>query len=214
MPIRRLADISRMIPRWAAALTALWAGLAATFAMAGSPGDDGPRSAQSAANTGPTSGVAEHDICAQAGLNSPGMAGARCILVLIDHLRVVQLPAGVEAMLVGAPEVADVTLVSPTTAAFSARSVGVTNAIFLDAEGRQIEHYQVVVREPELRRVVLRRGPERAEHYQCAPRCARTLAQSDSEEAFNSLNQRIQNDSALSDTAAAAGDDGEASLSQ
>ncbi|MBX2856081.1 MAG: pilus assembly protein N-terminal domain-containing protein [Rhodobacteraceae bacterium] len=210
MPLRRPA--ARTLPRLAATFTTVGVCAIATTALAGSPGDDSPRSAVAGANSAPTAFANETEICAQAGLMSPGLVGARCIVLLLDHLRVVQLPTGVEAMLVGAPEVADVNLVSATTAAFSARSVGVTNAVFLDAEGRQVAHYQVVVREPELRRVVLRRGPDKAEHYQCAPRCERTLAQSDTTEAFDSLNQRIQSDNALTGAAVTASDNGQTSV--
>ena len=210
MPTRRAA--SRTLPLLAALLTAAGAMISAPAALAGSPGDEGPRSAIGHASSAPDAALSEQDICAQASQNAPGLQGARCILVLLDHLRVVKLPAGVDAMLVGAPEVADVNLVNATTAAFSARSVGVTNAIFLDSDGRQVAHYQVVVREPELRRVVLRRGPDKAEHYQCAPRCERTLAQSDTTEAYDSLNQRIQSDNALTGAAITASDTGQSNI--
>ena len=136
---------------------------ASPFAHAGSPGAEAP-----------TATAAERALCAGHGDK------IKCLVVLVDHLQRVELPAGVTTMLIGNPAIADVSVVSNTQAVVSARSVGSTNMLFLDESGDEVGHYVLIVREQELKRVTLRRGPGQTAMYQCAPRCERTLNQNDS----------------------------------
>ena len=136
------------------------------------------------------------DACAQ------GAEDARCISVLVDHLRRVGLPEPVRTVLIGNPAIAEVTMISETQAVVSARTIGSTNLIFLNDDGEAIGDFQVLVREGEQRRVVLRRGPTSTELYQCAPRCERTLTQLDSPEAHQAVTEQITRETSVNQNAA------------
>lgn len=120
-----------------------------------------------------------------------------CLVVMIDHLRRIELTDDAKTVLIGNPAVADVNMVSKSHAILAARTVGATNLIFLDDEGKTIGDFEVVVRETEQRRVVLRRGPGAVELYQCAPRCERTLTQLDSDKAHSLLSAQIDRENRL-----------------
>ncbi|MEL6980313.1 MAG: pilus assembly protein N-terminal domain-containing protein [Pseudomonadota bacterium] len=133
----------------------------------------------------------------------------RSLLVIIDHLERVSFAAPVETVLVGNPAIADVTMISSREGVVSARAVGSTNIFFLDRAGRALGDFEVIVREGETRRMVLRRGPGRTELYQCAPRCERTLSQLDSEEAHQELSNVVTTENRMTlDSAAAVGAEG------
>lgn len=104
--------------------------------------------------------------------------GEKCLVILNDHMRRVRLPVPAGTILVGNPAIADVTVLGNDTMFVSARTIGSTNIIALDKSGNEIVTYEVFVREPRTKRVVLRNGGDR-ENYQCAPNCERALAQSD-----------------------------------
>ena len=110
------------------------------------------------------------------------LEGARCLVILGDHMRRVRLDRPASTILVGNPAVADVTVLGKDTMFVSARSVGSTNVIVLDSDNNEIATYEVFVREPETKRVTLRQGMTR-ENFLCAPNCERALSQNDSAEA-------------------------------
>ncbi len=156
-----------------------------------------------AALIGPTAGgLAEP---AKARAKEPcarGEDSAHCVVVLIDHLRRLSFRDEVRTVLVGNPAIADVTMISATEAVISAKSVGTTNMVFLNASGNAISDFEVLVKEPDSQRVVLRRGPSEVRFYQCAPRCERTLTQNDSPQPHSDLLGKIRNENALSAEAA------------
>lgn len=127
----------------------------------------------------------------EAGACARGVDAERCVVVLIDHLRRLGFRDEVQTVLIGNPAIADVTMISTTEAVVTARTVGTTNMIFLNAGGLAIADFEVLVREGESQRVVLRRGPTETAIYQCAPRCERTLTQLDSEESHSGLASTI-----------------------
>ncbi|MEO1293633.1 MAG: pilus assembly protein N-terminal domain-containing protein, partial [Pseudomonadota bacterium] len=131
-------------------------------------------------------------------------ADAECMEVLIDHLHLLELRQATSTVLVGNPGIADVTMIATSQAVITARTVGATNILFLDDLGRPIGNYQLFVREPEARRVVLHRGPAQTYNYQCAPNCQRTLSQTDEEGSHGALTKQIQNELDLSVNATAA----------
>ncbi len=104
--------------------------------------------------------------------------GATCLVILHDHMRRVRLEREAGTILVGNPAIADVTVLGKDTIFVSARSIGATNIIVLDENHDEIRTFEVFVREPTTKRVVLRNAGL-AENYQCAPNCLRALAQSD-----------------------------------
>ena len=126
--------------------------------------------------------------------------GATCLVILNDHMRRVRLERPAGTILVGNPTIADVTVLGKDTIFVSARSIGATNIIVLDENNNEIRTFEVFVREPKTKRVVLRNGGN-AENYQCAPDCLRALTQSDSPAAHSTAAGVIQTDIALDQTA-------------
>lgn len=126
--------------------------------------------------------------------------GATCLVILNDHMRRVRLERPAGTILVGNPAIADVTVLGMDTIFVSARSIGATNIIVLDENNNEIRTFEVFVREPTTKRVVLRNGGA-AENYQCAPNCLRALTQSDAPAPHAAKVQVIQADIALDQTA-------------
>ena len=126
--------------------------------------------------------------------------GATCLVILNDHMRRVRLERDAGTILVGNPTIADVTVLGKDTIFVSARSIGATNIIVLDENNDEIRTFEVFVREPTTKRVVLRNAGL-AENYQCAPNCLRALTQSDSPASHSSTVGVIQADIGLDQTA-------------
>lgn len=126
--------------------------------------------------------------------------GATCLVILNDHMRRVRLERPAGTILVGNPAIADVTVLGMDTIFVSARSIGSTNIIVLDDNHNEIRTFEVFVREPTTKRVVLRNGGA-SENYQCAPNCLRALSQSDSAVPHSAKVGVIQADISLDQTA-------------
>ena len=107
------------------------------------------------------------------------ITGEKCLVILSDHMRRVRLDGPAGTILVGNPLIADVTVLGNDTIFVSARSIGSTNIIVLDKAGNEMVTYEVFVREPRTKRVVLNNAGI-TQNYQCAPNCERALTQSDS----------------------------------
>ncbi len=126
--------------------------------------------------------------------------GEKCLVILSDHMRRVRLDAPAGTILVGNPLIADVTVLGNDTMFVSARSIGSTNIIVLDKSGNELATYEVFVREPRIKRVVLNNAGV-VENYQCAPHCERALTQSDSPAPYNTRAGIISTDLGLDRTA-------------
>jgi hypothetical protein len=126
--------------------------------------------------------------------------GATCLVILNDHMRRVRLERDAGTILVGNPTIADVTVLGKDTIFVSARSIGATNIIVLDEDNNEIRTFEVFVREPTTKRVVLRNAGL-PENYQCAPNCLRALTQSDSPASHSTTAGVIQTDIGLDQTA-------------
>lgn len=122
--------------------------------------------------------------------------GEKCLVILNDHMRRVRLDRDAGTILVGNPTIADVTVLGNDTMFVSARSIGSTNIIALDKAGNEIATYEVFVREPRTKRVVLRNAGI-AENYQCAPHCERALTQSDSLDPYKARRGIVASDISL-----------------
>ena len=126
--------------------------------------------------------------------------GATCLVILNDHMRRVRLERDAGTILVGNPTIADVTVLGKDTIFVSARSIGATNIIVLDEDNNEIRTFEVFVREPTTKRVILRNAGL-AENYQCAPNCLRALTQSDSPVSHSATAGVIQTDISIDQTA-------------
>ena len=128
------------------------------------------------------------------------ITGEKCLVILSDHMRRVRLERPAGTILVGNPLIADVTVLGNDTIFVSARSIGSTNIIVLDKQGNEMVTYEVFVREPRTKRVVLNNGGA-IENYQCAPNCERALTQSDSTVPYRERANVISTDLGLDTTA-------------
>jgi len=124
------------------------------------------------------------------------ITGEKCLVILSDHMRRVRLDRPAGTILVGNPLIADVTVLGNDTIFVSARSIGSTNIIVLDKSGNEMVTYEVFVREPRIKRVVLNNAGI-TQNYQCAPNCERALTQSDSAEPYQTRAGIISTDLGL-----------------
>lgn len=126
--------------------------------------------------------------------------GEHCLVILLDHMRRLRLDREAGTILVGNPLIADVTVLGKDTVFVSARSIGSTNLIALDKNGNEIGSYEIFVREPRTKRVVLR-NLDTVETYQCAPHCLRARAQSDSADSYGAVQGVVSSDISLNQMA-------------
>lgn len=94
-------------------------------------------------------------------LAAPAAAAAqsRPLSVEVDHTTRLSLRGDASSVIVGNPEIADVTVVDARTLFVSGRAYGVTEVVVLDAYGRTLFQGEVVVSEPSVGHVRVWRGP-------------------------------------------------------
>lgn len=108
--------------------------------------------------------------------------------VELNKTEVVYLPSNAGAVVVGNPEIADVSVHSANTIFVVGRGYGETNLVILDAEGRKIMDADIqVVNNLPAHGVRIYNGKER-ETYSCAPYCQPAPVLGDSR-AFVASNQ-------------------------
>ena len=101
-------------------------------------------------------------------LSAPALA--RDHAVPADQTTLVRLPSDAEAVVVGNPSIADVTLYDARTVFVTGKLFGRTNLIALDAEGRVIHAADVAVGRPARGALTVHRGVEKYS-YACADAC-------------------------------------------
>lgn len=99
-----------------------------------------------------------------------GTAAANDLTVTKDQSKVVQLASPASTIVVGNPEIADITMQDGDTAFVTGKAFGTTNVIAMDSNGRQIASFRVSVTGTGDRTVTLMRGGQRVT-LSCAPRC-------------------------------------------
>lgn len=99
-----------------------------------------------------------------------GAATANDLTVAKDQSKVVQFASPASTIVVGNPEIADVTMQDGDTAFVTGKGFGTTNIIAMDSNGRQIASFRVAVTGAGDRTVTLMRGGQRVT-LSCAPRC-------------------------------------------
>ena len=97
-------------------------------------------------------------------------ARADSVVVMIDHAKVVRLPAKAQTVIVGNPAIADVSVQKNGVMIVTGKSFGVTNLIALDANGTLLAESFVRVRAASDSILTVQRGLER-ESYSCTPEC-------------------------------------------
>lgn len=115
-------------------------------------------------------------LAAAAVLAAPGAVAAqsRPLAVDIDQSARVQLRAPAGSVIVGNPQIADVTVVDASTLFITGRGYGVTEVIAVDALGRTVFQSQVVVTAGDSGRVRVWRGAQATE-MACASSCSPSI---------------------------------------
>ncbi|WP_099866129.1 pilus assembly protein N-terminal domain-containing protein [Pararhizobium haloflavum] len=67
------------------------------------------------------------------------------IRVMMDHARILKLDRSVSKVIIGNPEIADVTVSDPQTIVLTGRSFGATNLVIIDGAGNALVDERVVV---------------------------------------------------------------------
>lgn len=96
---------------------------------------------------------------------------AQPLSVELDHTARLQLRGAAGSVIVGNPDVADVTVVDDRTLFVSGRGYGVTEIVVLDALGRTLYQNNVVVTRPQTGQVRVWRGSAVTD-MACAASCA------------------------------------------
>jgi Flp pilus assembly secretin CpaC len=105
------------------------------------------------------------------GTASPALAQSRGLSVEVDHIARLNLTGSASSVIVGNPQIADVTVVDAQTLYVSGRAAGVTEIAVLDGLGRTIYQGQVVVSAPSSGQVRVWRGSS-VTHMACGATCS------------------------------------------
>jgi len=97
-------------------------------------------------------------------------AAAEPLTIAIDHSSRLNVQGAAASVVVGNPQVADVTVVDSHTVFVSGRGYGETDVVVLDGAGRTIYAGEIMVGTPGGGRVSVYRGSERTD-MACAPGC-------------------------------------------
>lgn len=100
---------------------------------------------------------------------------AEDLSVAKDQSKVIKLTGAASTVVVGNPAIADVTMQDANTAFITGKGFGTTNVIAMDADGRQIASFRIVVTSSSDRSVTLIKGQQQIT-LSCAPRCEQTAA--------------------------------------
>ncbi|PZN99156.1 MAG: pilus assembly protein [Hyphomicrobiales bacterium] len=92
------------------------------------------------------------------------------VIVMVDHAKVIRLPAKAQTVIIGNPAIADVAVQRNGVMVVTGKSFGVTNLIALDASGALLAESLVRVGADSDSVMTVQRGLER-ESYSCTPTC-------------------------------------------
>jgi hypothetical protein len=109
-------------------------------------------------------------------LAAPAFAGPG-LTVAIDHSQRLNVSRPAGSVIVGNPQVADVTVVDPHTVFVSGRGYGVSEIVVLDPLGRTIWQGDVVVTAPQTNAVTVYHGATAVE-MACAATCSASMRSS------------------------------------
>lgn len=102
------------------------------------------------------------------------------VIVAMDEVGVVRLPKQAASVLTGNPSIADVSVQNGRTLVVTGKSFGMTNAIVLGADGKEILEAKIAVQSNRTRLVTVQRGNAMRQTYICAPDCQASLSIGDS----------------------------------
>ena len=131
-------------------------------------------------------------------LTSAAFGGTE-ITVVADQARMVSIPGEVGTVVVGNPNIADVTI-QGSNAFVHGRNYGSTNVIFMDRDGNQIAALDVLVTNGASREVNIFRAGSRYS-YNCAGTCETALQVGDNADYFKAVGEQSSLKSGLATTA-------------
>ena len=100
-----------------------------------------------------------------------GAASAETLEIVIDKTGWLSLQRAAGSIVVGKAEIADVTVDSPRLLLLTGKTVGETNLLVLDPQGREILALNVIVIPETERHVTINRGASAVTTWSCNPRC-------------------------------------------
>lgn len=121
---------------------------------------------------------------------SPAANAADTVVVMVDHAKVVRLPAKAQTVIVGNPGIADVTVQKNGVMIVTGKSFGVTNLIALDAGGGLLAESLVRVGAASDSILTVQRGLER-ESYSCTPTCQPSVQLGDATRHFQGMHAQV-----------------------
>lgn len=125
----------------------------------------------------------------------PLRAMEETLVVTIDHARVVNVPAGTEALVVGNAAIADLTLLKQGGAmVITGKGFGETNFVALDGGGTHVAEWLIRVVGGK-NALVVQRGLER-QSYSCAPQCLPTAKLGDDPKYFGEVVGQVKDHNA------------------
>lgn len=130
---------------------------------------------------------------------APEPAKPESVVVMVDHAKVVRLPAKAQTVIIGNPAIADVAVQKNGVMIVTGKSYGVTNLIALDASGTLLAESLVRVGADSNSLLTVQRGLER-ESYSCTPDCQPAAALGDAPKFFGEVGSQanLRNGAALS----------------
>jgi hypothetical protein len=96
---------------------------------------------------------------------------AEPLQIRLDKAEILRLPEPASVIFVGNPDIADVTIESPTLIFIIGRSAGETNLIIFDDAGEQTGDFDLVVLAEHERHVTVNRSTDLLSTFNCDPRC-------------------------------------------
>ncbi len=115
------------------------------------------------------------------------------ILVKVDQARIVKIPASAQTLVIGNPQIADVTLQNGVMIV-TGKGFGETNFIALDNAGNPVAESMIQVVGAN-NALVVQRGMDQ-QSYSCAPRCEPTVKLGDDGKYMNEVAGQVQSHSA------------------
>lgn len=121
----------------------------------------------------------------------PLLAMEETVLVTIDQARLVKVPAGTEALIVGNAAIADLTLLKQgSTIIVTGKGFGETNFIALDGAGNPLAQSLIRVVGGK-NGLLVQRGMDR-QSYACAPQCLPTVRLGDDPKYFSEIAGQVK----------------------